>query len=51
MKRALDVIQDVFGGQVRGDLSDVDEAELIRRGWTLSPDVPATDRPTAPATF
>ena len=42
LNRALDVIQNLFGGQVGHDLSEDDEADLIRRGWTRPPSLPAT---------
>ena len=37
LKRALEAIQSFFGGQAGDDLTDEEEADLIRSGWTQPP--------------
>lgn len=37
LKRALEAIQSFFGGQAGDDLTDEEEADLIRGGWTQPP--------------
>jgi hypothetical protein len=33
LKRALEVIQALFGGQIGDDLTPEEELDFIRRGW------------------